>query len=86
MFNISYVEAAQARNQTTNVAPADLMATLVQFSADTIADAIKRVVRTGASYRIADPRVYMSWGRSAQSCTDECYPAAITGLHVWEYK
>lgn len=62
VFNVGYVEAAQTQSQTTNVAPADLMATLVQFSADTIADAIKRVVRAGASYRIADPRVYMSGG------------------------
>ncbi len=40
-----YVEEAQTRSQTTNVSPADLMATLVQFSADTIADAISRTIR-----------------------------------------
>ncbi|SFD09446.1 anhydro-N-acetylmuramic acid kinase [Spirosoma endophyticum] len=62
VFNISYVEAAQAQSQTINVTPADLMATLVQFSADTIADAIRRVIRPGESYRIAEPRVYMSGG------------------------
>ncbi|GAB4040033.1 anhydro-N-acetylmuramic acid kinase [Spirosoma jeollabukense] len=57
VFNINYVEAAQIKSQTTNVAPADLMATLVQFSADTIADAIKRVIRQYEHYW-----VYMSGG------------------------
>ncbi len=57
VFNGQYVDEAQTRSQTTNLPPADLMATLVQFSADTIADAIGRVMRSGETYRI-----YMSGG------------------------
>ena len=57
VFNITYVEQAQARSQTTNLSNADLMTTLVQFSADTIVDAITRVMQKGEMYR-----VYMSGG------------------------
>lgn len=57
VFNVPYVEEAQARSQTTNLHPANLMATLVQFSADTIAGAIERVLKEGEVYRI-----YMSGG------------------------
>lgn len=57
VFNVGYVEAAQTQSQTTDVAPADLMATLVQFSADTIADAIRRVMQAKETYC-----VYMSGG------------------------
>jgi anhydro-N-acetylmuramic acid kinase len=57
VFNTVYVEEAQSRSQTTNLAGADLMATLVQFSADTIVDAIQRVIKATEIYRI-----YMSGG------------------------
>ena len=57
VFSMPYVDEAQNRSQTTNILPADLMATLVQFSADTIADAIGRVMRNGEAYQI-----YMSGG------------------------
>ena len=57
VFNPDYVAAAQARSQTEALAPADLMATLVQFSADTIASAIRRVMQPGEHYH-----VYMSGG------------------------
>lgn len=57
VFSMSYVEEAQARSQTTTLSGEDLMATLVQFSADTIIDAIRRVMRAGEIYRI-----YMSGG------------------------
>ena len=62
VFNSQYVDEAQTRSQTTNLPPADLMATLVQFSADTITDAIGRVMRTGETYRNAGMRIYMSGG------------------------
>lgn len=52
VFNTAYVEQAQTSSQTTNTAPADLMATLVQFSADTIAEAIGRLIRPDQPYRI----------------------------------
>lgn len=57
VFNTTYVEAAQFRSQTQTINPGDLMATLVQFSADTIATAISRIMRVGEIYCI-----YMSGG------------------------
>ena len=57
VFNVNYVEAAQTQSRTINLSAADLMATLVQFSADTIVDAIKRVMVPEHSYH-----VYMSGG------------------------
>lgn len=57
VFNVAYVMDAQVRSQTTHLAAADLMATLVQFSADTIATAIGRVTQAGHQYA-----VYMSGG------------------------
>ena len=57
VFNTTYVEAAQAQSQTQHLAPADLMATLVQFTAETIVEAIRRVTHTSERYVI-----YMSGG------------------------
>lgn len=57
VFNIPYVEEAQTRSQTTNLSEADLMATLVRFSAETIVDSIRRVMVPNETYR-----VYMSGG------------------------
>lgn len=52
VFNTAYVEAAQIRSQTQELPPADLMATLVQFSADTIVGAIRRVMQPEQLYHI----------------------------------
>ena len=57
VFSAAYVENARIASQTTNIAPADLMATLVQFSADTIADAITLSTQSNQVYT-----VYMSGG------------------------
>ncbi|GAB3687920.1 anhydro-N-acetylmuramic acid kinase AnmK [Spirosoma flavus] len=57
VFNVDYVIKAQEQSQTSHLAPADLMATLVQFSADTIVDSIRRVMQPNETYRI-----YMSGG------------------------
>lgn len=57
VFNSAYVAAAQIHSQTRQLAPADLMATLVQFTAETIVEAIQRVTRTDERYV-----VYMSGG------------------------
>ncbi|WP_420151710.1 anhydro-N-acetylmuramic acid kinase [Spirosoma sp.] len=57
VFNVTYVEDAQTRSQTNHLNHADLMATLVQFSADTIVEAIRRVVIQTEKYH-----VYMSGG------------------------
>ncbi len=57
VFGESYVQNALTSSQTETISPADRMATLVQFSADTIAQAIRRVLRPGERYT-----VYMSGG------------------------
>jgi anhydro-N-acetylmuramic acid kinase len=65
VFNTDYVTDSQAKSQTQNVFNADLMATLVQFSAETIADAITRAVQEKETYVNAAPRtyrIYMSGG------------------------
>ena len=57
VFNMTYVERAQTESRTTDIGPADLVATLVQFSADTIADAIRLSIQSDQTYTI-----YMSGG------------------------
>jgi len=57
VFNVPYVEQAQQASQTTALSPADLMATLARFSAETIAEAIQRVLKPKEGYA-----VYMSGG------------------------
>jgi anhydro-N-acetylmuramic acid kinase len=56
VFNVAYVEEAQTRSQTSDLPSADLMATLVQFSANTIAKAIRRVIHEDETH------IYMSGG------------------------
>ena len=85
VFSIAYVEAAQIRSHTEIITPADLMATLVQFSADTIADAIGRVMHTDETYH-----VYMSGGGAHNpTLTDairqklpNCIFGSTTGLGI----
>ncbi len=57
VFNVAYVEAAQLASRTTHIGSADLMATLVQFSAESIAKAIRSLVQSTELYT-----VYMSGG------------------------
>lgn len=52
VFNLDYIRNAQQRSGTTSVSAEDLMATLTFFSADTIADAIKKVSNSGENYVI----------------------------------
>ncbi|MCK8492142.1 anhydro-N-acetylmuramic acid kinase [Spirosoma sp. RP8] len=59
VFNVPYVEEAQQRSRTRDLPAANLMATLVQFSADTIAHAIRRVINEA---EMSNPHVYMSGG------------------------
>ncbi|GAB3778372.1 anhydro-N-acetylmuramic acid kinase AnmK [Spirosoma horti] len=62
VFNVSYVEQAQERSLTLDLSPADLMATLVQFSADTITSAIRRVLPDSPKKSGVVFRIYMSGG------------------------
>lgn len=57
VFNPAYVEQAQQASQTTAISPADLMATLARFSAETIAEGVLRVLKPDQTYA-----VYMSGG------------------------
>lgn len=57
VFNVAYVERAQSASQTLEISPANLMATLVQFSAETIAKAISFFTQPTETYT-----VYMSGG------------------------
>ncbi|QIP17576.1 anhydro-N-acetylmuramic acid kinase [Spirosoma aureum] len=56
VFNVAYVQEAQTRSQTSDLSSADLMATLVQFSAITIGSAIRRVIHEDETH------IYMSGG------------------------
>ncbi len=50
VFSMDYVREAQRQSATEWASPEDLLATLTRFSADTIADAIKRVVNGQEKY------------------------------------
>jgi anhydro-N-acetylmuramic acid kinase len=65
VFNTDYVNDAQDKSQTQALSNADLMATLVQFSAETIVDAISRTIQGKEIYGNANSyifRIYMSGG------------------------
>ncbi len=52
VFNSEYVMRAQQESNSESIFPHDLLATLTQFSADTIVDAIKRVIQRGQYYTL----------------------------------
>jgi anhydro-N-acetylmuramic acid kinase len=52
VFNLDFVRKAQQRSGTTSMTPEDLMATLTRFSADTLVEAIRKVIQPEASYVI----------------------------------
>ena len=47
LFSPAYVERAQAATGTESLGPEDLLATLARFSAETAAEAMRRVMRSG---------------------------------------
>lgn len=57
LFNAAYVNAAQVSSNTKTISAYDLMATLTQFSADTISDALQSIMQPEKQYA-----VYMSGG------------------------
>jgi anhydro-N-acetylmuramic acid kinase len=61
LFNLGYLQAAQARSGTTTLAVPDVMATLVRFSAVTIAQAVLACVAQ-AGLPIDSFHVYLSGG------------------------
>jgi len=52
LFNMEYVEKAQKRSGTESISLEDLLATLTRFSAETIASAIKKVIKSKKSFRL----------------------------------
>lgn len=60
LFNVDYVLGAQQRSMTAGLGPEDLLATLTQFSADTIAAAIRQAIPRDAALETFD--IYMSGG------------------------
>jgi anhydro-N-acetylmuramic acid kinase len=57
LFSLDYVERAKQKSQTEEISVPDLMATLTQFSVETIAEAIAQVMQPNEQYH-----VYMSGG------------------------
>jgi anhydro-N-acetylmuramic acid kinase len=57
LFNLGYLENAQKRSKTEEIRKEDVLATLCRFSAETIAEALKKTVEITDSTRI-----YMSGG------------------------
>lgn len=57
LFSLEYVRIAQQRSNTTSLSPEDLVATLTQFSAETIAEAILKVCQKDQEYHL-----YLSGG------------------------
>jgi len=57
LFNLSYLQKAQVRSGTENVSVENIMATLNRFSADIIADAIKKSISENENFK-----VYVSGG------------------------
>jgi len=52
LFNLDYVRKAQQASDTENLSLEDLLATLTRFSAETIALAIKKVIKNKKSFRL----------------------------------
>ncbi|MFN3849065.1 MAG: anhydro-N-acetylmuramic acid kinase [Spirosomataceae bacterium] len=52
LFSLDYVVKAQKRSGTTSIMPEDLLATLTRFSAETIVEAIKQFMESGAEFTI----------------------------------
>ena len=52
LFNLSFIEKAQLASKNTHASPEDIMATLNRFTAETIVDAINRIVPSTDEYTI----------------------------------
>lgn len=61
LFSVEYVKSAQQQSGTEAISIDDLLATLTQFSAETIAEGIQRAISESA-HANADFKIYMSGG------------------------
>lgn len=57
LFNLAYLQKAQAKSNTLTIANEDILATLCHFTAHSIIDAVKRTL-----HNIEQPKIYMSGG------------------------
>lgn len=61
LFNIEYLNKAQAKSDTEKISVPDVLATLTRFSAETIAEAIKYAIQN-TKYDLKSFIIYMSGG------------------------
>lgn len=78
VFNINYVREAQQRSQTGSLSVEDLMATLTQFSAESIARAIQLALNN-APATDQPVRVYMSGGGAHNPVLTRTIEALLPG-------
>ena len=75
LFNVAYVQWAQTNTATETLRPPDLLATLVRFSAETIAEALRQVMRADTPYH-----VYLSGGGAHNPALTEALETALPGV------
>lgn len=52
LFNLAYLQKAQEWSGTTHISPHDLLATTTRFSAETIIEAVQKIIRDDMHYKI----------------------------------
>lgn len=75
LFSPAYVERAQAATGTERLGPEDLLATLARFSAETAAEAMRRVMRPGETYR-----AYLSGGGAHNPALTDALRELLPGV------
>ncbi len=75
LFNLTFLQNAMERSKTGSITAEDTMATLNHFSADTIADAIKRCIEKNETYSI-----YVSGGGMHNPLLMENIKSQLPGL------
>lgn len=78
LFNLSYLQKAMNDAELSSLSPEDIMATLNRFSADTIADAIKRCVNKDETYT-----VYVSGGGMHNPLLMENIRSQLAGMRFF---
>jgi len=78
LFNLAYLQTAQQRSQTTHITPHDLLATLVELTAASVAQAVRQCLPASDS---APVRLYVSGGgahnASLQAALQRHLPTAV---------
>lgn len=79
VFNSDYVRDARQRSQTADLGPEDLMATLTQFSAQSIAQAIQQALGNVPAADRTAMHVYMSGGGAHNPVLTKAIEALLPG-------